>query len=242
MTKIKKIGLSAAMLAMMVVGSANISAEVISSSVIGSNLCSAWSPSSNTVNIGTTFKQDRVCSEGYESRYAKGSKQSWASEPSVNYDWTAVGEKYNCTTIAGVETCKVEQEKSTIAIQKDSLSGMKRIESVVKTSRVDNVSDLRSINAPTYTEPPEAADRVASTYETCNTTTSGWSPSTETVQQGTIFTQYRTVTETCTTYQSWTSGKTEAISTRSTSTQENQTAKGEACPYQKSNGIWVYCV
>ncbi len=191
--------------------------------------CSSWSPDSNSVSIGTKFKQERTCTNGYESRYISGKKQAWANQTAINNDWAATGTKYNCKSIDGNEICDVRQEKNTMIVQKDSVSGMLRIESISKTTRVSQVTDRVSFTAPTYTAPPESADKVANTYEQCSTSVSDWLPETWTVSHKSKMTQMKTTTESCTTYQSWTSGKVVAISSKTTPTTISQTVQGNGC-------------
>jgi hypothetical protein len=212
----------------------------VSGGVVEQN-CSSWSPDSNSISIGTKLKQERTCTSGYESRYTSGKKQAWANQTAINNDWAATGAKYNCKTIAGNQVCDVKQEKSSMIVQKDSVSGMLRIESISKTSRVSSVTDSVAFVAPIYTVPPASADKVASTYEQCGTSVSDWIPAANTVSDLTKFTQVQTTTVSCTTYQSWTSGKIVAISSSSTPTTKSQTVKGELCvPFVVSSSGYYY--
>jgi hypothetical protein len=198
--------LSAVFISLMVMSGA-VSAQ--DGSPFENNTCADWSPDPSSVKLNQPFVQYKECTNETRKRSNVGTKQAWSNIATNNYDWASVDEKYNCTEDStGFRTCLVKREKSEVVIARDSQSGMLKIESTSKQTKVEPITDRERFAPPPVTPPPAAVDKVDTTYEECTVTgTSNWLPAPATVTRFTTYTQTRTVTETCTTYSKWFSGK-----------------------------------
>ena len=190
--------------------------------------CMEWSPSAEFVAIGTAFTQTKKCNDETRTRVAYGVSQKWAGNRVLNYGWTGVGEKFACTQAASGETCSVEQERSTVSIDRDAVSGMIKISGVEKSTAVHRVSESSYVAPPPVTTPPEPTpDKVVSTSQECSVKgTTTWTPSLSRIPESVLVTQTRNVEETCVTYQKWSSGKTTSLSSSKTTGKETRKEYG----------------
>jgi hypothetical protein len=191
--------------------------------------CMEWSPSAESVPIGTSFTQTKKCNDETRTRAAYGVSQKWAGNRVLNYDWTSIGGKYACTQTSSGETCSVEQERSTVRIDRDAVSGMVKISGVDKSSAVHRVTESSYVAPPPpVTTPPEPApDKVVSTSQECSVKgTTSWTPSLTRIPENVLITQTRSVEETCVTHQKWSSGKTTSLPSSKTSGTETRKEYG----------------
>ena len=179
--------------------------------------CTAWSPATNTVDEGTSFTQTRDCQQDQEkvwnydsgltsvgsrienqtitiqeSRGATGTLENWVAISSTFTSWTDTGSGYSYSSwspAASTQTANFtqsrsysqDQERTRTEREQNSYTGVIRNTGTFTETQTITKSQSRTINV--------SVSGYANTGSTYSCT--AWSPATNTVDEGTSFTQTR---------------------------------------------------
>ena len=181
--------------------------------------CSAWGPSTDTVDMGQNFTQTRSCEEPEKrtrtyhadgstiatanetrlnpvtrSRTATGTRQDWMPADSTYTAWTNEGARYGYTTWYPAPSTQTADFNQTRAYSQDQTRTEQQREQDTVTG------EYRNVGAPiqrTRTVTGEETRPVTVSYTSWTnsggvTSCSAWSPARDTVPNGQSFTQTRT--------------------------------------------------
>ncbi len=179
--------------------------------------CTAWSPETNTVDEGTSFTQTRDCQQNQEkvwnydsgltnvgsrietqsitvqqSQSATGTLENWSVISSTYSNWVDVGSGYNFGSWSPTATNQTtdfvqsrnysqDQERTRTEREQNSYTGVIRNTGTFTENKTITETENRTIDV--------SVNGYANTGSTYSCT--AWSPSANTVDEGTSFTQTR---------------------------------------------------
>jgi len=233
--------------------------------------CTAWSPATNTVDEGTSFTQTRDCQQDQvrtwtykagsttihdrdqtqtitvqESRNATGTLENWVAISSTFTSWTDTGSGYSYGTWSPAASTQTSNFTQSRSYSQDQERTRTEREQNSYTNAIRNTGSFTETQTITESQ-NRTIDVSANSYTNTGGTYSctGWSPATNTVDEGTNFTQTRNCQqdqEKTWTYKAGSTTIHDRAQSQTITVQESRSATGtlKVCLYNTSSSNKTY--